>query len=196
MKEKIQSVMSMPVKFSGTEIPGVLEVETGIAGDQRGSFSEAYCRQEWETAGFTETFVQDNLSVSTRGTMRGIHYQLAPYGIGKLVRVPAGSVFDVAVDLREGSPTFGKWVSRVLSAENRLALWIPVGFGHGMLALEDDTLLWYKCTAGYVPEAERVMYYNDAEIGIEWPIEPTVISSRDAAAPGLQEAEYNFTFEG
>lgn len=187
--------MSMPVKFSETEIPDVIEVETGIAGDQRGSFSEAYCKPVWETAGFAETFIQDNLSVSVRGTMRGLHYQLAPYGIGKLVRVLAGSVFDVAVDLRRGSPTFGKWVGRVLSAENRLALWTPVGFGHGMLALEDDTLVWYKCTGRYVPEAERALNYKDAEIGIEWPFEPTVVSARDMAAPGLHEAEYNFMFE-
>ena len=185
----------MPVKFRETEIPDVLEVETGVAGDRRGSFSEAYCKEAWEAAGFAETFVQDNLSVSARGTMRGIHYQLAPYGIGKLVRVLSGSVFDAAVDLRRGSPTFGKWVSRVLSAENRVGLWIPVGFGHGMMALEDDTLVWYKCTAGYVPEAERALNYKDDEIGIEWPFEPTVVSARDMAAPGLHDAECNFVFE-
>ena len=187
--------MPMPVKFSETEIPGVLVLEHDVAADDRGFVTELYSREVWDRAGLEETFVQDNLSASDRGTVRGLHYQLNPYGIGKLVRVLTGSVFDVAVDLRRGSPTFGKWVGRTLTAENRLALWVPVGFAHGMLALEDQTLVLYKFTAPYTPEAERAVSYKDPEIGIEWPIEPTLVSEKDAAAPGLRDAEYNFTFE-
>jgi len=188
--------MPMAVKFVETEIPDVLVVETGIARDSRGFFSEAYSAKVWREAGFQETFVQDNLSMSARGTLRGLHYQLNPHGTGKLVRVVAGSVFDVAVDLRRGSPTFCKWIGVTLSAENSLVLWIPVGFAHGFMALEDDTVVWYKCSNVHVPEAERSISYRDPEIGIEWPFEPTLVSEKDAAAPSLKEAEYNFTFDG
>jgi dTDP-4-dehydrorhamnose 3,5-epimerase len=187
--------MPMPVKFTETEIPGILVVETGVARDDRGFLTEVYSEKVWEKAGFNEPFVQDNLSMSARGTVRGMHYQLNPYGMGKLVRVVSGSVFDVAVDLREGSPTFGRWIGRTLSAENGLALWVPIGFAHGFIALEDNALVLYKCTGVHTPEAERSLSYRDPEVGIEWPIEPTIITNRDAEAPGLREAEYNFTFD-
>ncbi len=187
--------MPVPVKFIETELPGVLEVEVPRYGDDRGFFSEVHSQKNWEAAGFTGTFVQDNLSQSDRGTLRGMHYQLDPHGMGKLVRVLSGSVFDVAVDLRIGSPTFGRWVGSTLSAENHLALWVPAGFAHGFLALEDKSLVYYKCTGHYAPESERVVSFNDPEIGIEWPFEPTIIGPRDVDAPMLKEADHNFVFE-
>ncbi len=187
--------MPMKVTFVETELPGVLEVHTQIARDARGFFTEAYSKSAWEDAGFQEDFIQDNLSHSAKGTLRGLHYQLDPHGIGKLVRVLSGSIYDVAVDLRKGSPTFGKWVGRELSAENRMALWVPVGFAHGFLALEDNSLVLYKCTGSHAPAAERSLLYHDGSVGIEWPLEPSIVSEKDAVAPTLAEAEYNFTFE-
>lgn len=187
--------MPVSAKLVATEIPDVLVVETPVFSDNRGFLLEAYSERAWKEAGVHEKFVQDNLSLSAKGTLRGMHYQINPHGMGKLVRVISGSIFDVAVDLREGSPTFGKWVGRTLSDENRLALWLPVGFAHGFVALEDDTYVWYKCTELYTPEAERSLSHADPEVGIEWPVKPTLISDKDAAAPSLREAEYNFTLD-
>lgn len=188
--------MPMPVEFEPTEIPDVLVVRTGVFRDNRGFFSETYSEPIWRDAGFTETFLQDNLSGSAKGTLRGMHYQMDPHGMGKFVRAITGGVFDVAVDLRQGSPTFGKWVGRELSAENGLALWVPIGFAHGFVAMEDNTLVYYKCSGVHTPEVERAVNYKDPEVGIEWPLEPTIISEKDAAAPGLQDAEYNFVYSG
>jgi dTDP-4-dehydrorhamnose 3,5-epimerase len=185
----------MSVEFTKTEIPDVLEVKTGQFDDNRGFFTETYSLPMWAAEGFSGTFVQDNLSRSCKGTLRGMHYQLSTHGMGKLVRVVTGSVFDVAVDLRVGSPTFGQSVGRTLSAENGLALWVPVGFGHGFLALEDETNVWYKCTGAHAPEAERSLRYNDPAIAVEWPIEPSVISGKDADAPLLADADYDFVYE-
>ena len=187
--------MPMPVSFAETEIPDVKEVHVGLHGDPRGFFSETYSRKMWQQQGFDETFVQDNLSLSCKGTLRGLHYQIEPHGMGKLVRALRGAIFDVAVDLRKGSPTFGKWVARTLSAENNLALWVPAGFAHGLLALEDDTLVYYKCTEMHTPKCERALSYRDPAIGIEWPFEPTEITEKDANAPLLADAEYNFAYE-
>lgn len=184
--------MPMPVKITPTEIDGVLAVQTGVARDHRGFFSETYSKEMFAAAGFGETFVQDNLSESKKGTLRGLHYQLEPKGMGKFVRVIRGAVFDVAVDLRRGSPSFGKWVGRTLSAENGLCLWVPVGFAHGFLALADETLVLYKCTAIHAPEAERAVNYADPAIGILWPAAPTLVTDKDAGAPLLEGAEYNF----
>jgi dTDP-4-dehydrorhamnose 3,5-epimerase len=186
--------MPMPLKITPLEIPDVLVVETGMIRDDRGFFAETYSAKVLESHGFTETFKQDNLSSSRKGTLRGLHYQLEPHGMGKLVRVLSGSAFDVAVDIRRGSPTFGKWVSRILTLENREALWVPAGFAHGFLALEDATLLFYKCTTTHTPEAERAIHYADPDIGIKWPIEPTLVAPKDAAAPSLEKAEYNFVY--
>jgi len=187
--------MPMPVEFKKTEIPDVLEINTGIFEDDRGFFTETYSLPVWKKEGFLGSFVQDNLSRSTKGTLRGMHYQLSTRGMGKLVRVVQGSVFDVAVDLRKGSPTFGRWVGRTLSGENGVALWVPVGFAHGFVALEDDTFVWYKCTGVHAPEAERSLYFKDSRVAIAWPFEPTVISEKDAEAPRLENAEYDFVYE-
>lgn len=186
----------MPVKTTPTEIPDVLVVECGVVRDERGFFSETHSAPMFAEAGIRETFVQDNLSGSRRGTLRGLHYQLSSRGMGKLVRAVRGGVFDVAVDLRRGSPWFGKWVGRTLTAESGLALWVPVGFAHGFLALEDETVVLYKCTNTHAPEAERALHYSDPTVGIDWPFAPTVVSQKDAAAPLLPAAEYDFVHEG
>lgn len=186
--------MPMPVEFRKTEIDGVLEVVTKFIADARGFFSELYNEDMWRDAGFSAQFVQDNLSLSRRGTLRGMHYQIEPRGMGKLVRTITGSVFDVAVDLRRGSPSFGRWIGRELSAANGLALWIPAGFAHGFVALEDDSLVLYKCTETHAPEAERAVSYKDPEIAINWPLAPTLITPKDEAAPLLRDAEYNFVY--
>lgn len=184
----------MPVTIRTTEIEGVLEIATGVARDGRGFFSEAYSKTVWNDAGFDEEFVQDNISLSARGTLRGLHYQIEPHAMGKLVRTVAGSVFDVGVDLRRGSPTFGKWIGRTLTADDGLTLYFPGGFAHGFVALEDATLVYYKCTAMHTPQAERVIRYTDPAIGIDWPLEPTIVSEKDAAAPLLADAEHNFAY--
>ncbi|MFA6241871.1 MAG: dTDP-4-dehydrorhamnose 3,5-epimerase [Candidatus Hydrogenedentales bacterium] len=182
----------MAIAVTKTEIPGVLLVESPVFRDERGFFTEVHSDREWKKAGLDVRFVQDNVSLSSKGTMRGLHYQLEPKGQGKLVRVLCGAVFDVAVDLRRGSPTFGKWVGRTLSGENCLAMWIPVGFAHGFVALEERTLVYYKCTEFWTPELERSLAHDDPTVGVSWPIAPSSISPKDAQAPKLDLAEYNF----
>ncbi|MBI4556440.1 MAG: dTDP-4-dehydrorhamnose 3,5-epimerase [Candidatus Hydrogenedentes bacterium] len=184
----------MPITVRETALKDVLRVETGIFRDERGFFTEAYSQQAFEDQGIVAPFVQDSLSESARGTVRGLHYQIEPHGMGKLVRVLAGSVYDVAVDLRRGSPTFGQWLGEVLSAENRHALWIPSGFAHGFLALEDQTLVLYKCTTFHTPDAERAIHYQDPTLAVTWPFKPSLVSKKDAAAPNLDRAEHNFTY--
>jgi len=184
--------MPMPITIETTEIESVLVVHTGLFEDDRGFFSESYSQPMWRQAGFEAVFVQDNLSKSRRGTLRGMHYQLEPHGMGKLVRCVQGAIFDVAVDLRKESPTYAKWIGRELSAQNNLSLWVPAGFAHGFVALRDETLVHYKCTAMHHPEAERALSFKDPTIAIEWPLEPTVISQKDADAPRLGDAEMNF----
>ena len=188
--------MAMPIDIVPTRIPDVLLITGMAVPDDRGFFSEVYSQEVWDAAGIEAGFVQDNLSCSSRGTLRGMHYQIEPSPMGKFVRVLTGSVYDVAVDLREGSPTFGQWVGETLSAENRRGLWIPAGFAHGFLALEDETQVLYKCTNFYTPEAERSLHYADPAIGIDWPAKAEHISEKDADAPALDNAEYNFVYTG
>lgn len=185
----------MPVKVVPTVIDGVVVVESPVFGDERGYFTEVFVESKFAEAGLPTTFVQDNLSKSSKGTLRGMHYQIEPNAQGKLVYALAGAVFDVAVDLRKGSPTFGKWVSQELRGGSGVALWIPAGFAHGFIALEDDSLLFYKCTGPWDRHAERSLAYNDPTVGIEWPIEPTTISPKDSQAPALDQAEYNFRYD-
>jgi dTDP-4-dehydrorhamnose 3,5-epimerase len=186
--------MPMPITVRETELPGVLELEVAIARDDRGYFTEIHSEVEFAKAGLKLGFRQDNVSLSARGTLRGMHYQLEPHGMGKLVRTLRGAIFDVAVDLRQGSPTFGKWVGRELTAANGRALWVPVGFAHGFLALEDETLVLYKCTSVHTPAAERSLSYRDGAVGINWPLEPIRISPKDLEAPPLAQAEHNFVY--
>jgi dTDP-4-dehydrorhamnose 3,5-epimerase len=184
----------MPVKVVPTEIPEVLIIESPVYRDDRGYFTEVFACKNWADAGLPTEFAQDNLSKSCRGTLRGMHFQIEPYGQGKLVHALAGAVYDVAVDLRVGSPTYGKWVGKELRGGSGVAMWIPAGFAHGFVALEDDSLLFYKCSTAWVKDAERSVAYNDPAIGIEWPIPVTVISPKDEEAPLLAAAECNFTF--
>ncbi|GMW00588.1 MAG: dTDP-4-dehydrorhamnose 3,5-epimerase [Candidatus Hydrogenedentota bacterium] len=186
--------MSMPVKFISTEIPAVLEVHCGVAGDDRGFFSEIYSEKTWTEVGYAMRFVQDNISQSVKGTLRGLHYQNKPHAQGKLIRVMRGSIYDVAVDIRKGSPTFGKWVGREMSAKNKMAMWVPEGFAHGFIALEDETLIMYKCTDFYAPQSQHTILWNDPKVNIQWPMEPLVLSEKDAVAPVLDEADYNFVY--
>lgn len=172
-----------------------MEVRSNLFRDDRGYFTELYNTSTWEFPGTPPVFVQDNMSCSKRGTMRGLHYQINPNGQGKLVRVVTGSIFDVAVDIRCDSPTFGKWVGRTLAEDNGVALWIPAGFAHGFLALEDQTRVIYKCDNPWAPESERSILFSDEAIGIEWPINATIVNQKDADAPPLDKAEYNFRYE-
>lgn len=152
-------------------IPDVILIEPRVFGDDRGFFFESYNRQAFrEATGIDPDFVQDNHSRSTQGVLRGLHYQLPPKAQGKLVRVVAGEVFDVAVDIRKGSPTFGRWVGEVLSAENKRQMWIPPGFAHGFLALSETAEFLYKTTDYYSPAHERCIRWDDPAIGIDWPL--------------------------
>jgi dTDP-4-dehydrorhamnose 3,5-epimerase len=173
-----------------TELEGPVLIEPEVHGDDRGFFLESWNERRFAEAGIEARFVQDNHSRSARGVLRGIHYQLArPQG--KLVRVSSGAAFDVAVDLRRSSPQFGKWTGVELTAANKRMLWIPPGFGHGFLALEEGTDFLYKCTDFYLPSDERGVAWNDPAIGIDWPLEDIapIVSERDSAAPSLADAE-------
>lgn len=172
-----------------TAIPDVKLIEPTVTGDSRGFFMESWNAAAFAAAGLDHAFVQDNHSRSGRGVLRGLHYQ-GRRPQGKLVRVTAGAVFDVAVDLRRASPTFGRWVGHELSARNRIMMWIPEGFAHGFLALEDATDLLYKCTDFYAPQDEGAIRWDDAAIGIDWPLGDLVpqLSDRDRGAPSLADA--------
>lgn len=175
-------------------IADVVLMEPRAFADERGLFFESFNAAAFAAAtGVSRLFVQDNHSVSRRGVVRGLHYQLPPFAQGKLVRVVAGAVFDVAVDVRRGSPTFGRWVGEMLSAENRRQLWIPEGFAHGFMALEDETQFLYKTTAPYNRDSERAIMWNDPAIAIDWPrnFDP-IVSERDMRAPVLANAREMF----
>jgi dTDP-4-dehydrorhamnose 3,5-epimerase len=184
----------MPFQFHRLELPGVILVEAQQFGDNRGFFLETFKRSAFAAAGITEAFVQDNYSRSARGVLRGLHYQTHPAAQGKLVRVVRGEVFDVAVDIRRGSPTFGQWVGRRLSEEQFQMLYIPPGFAHGFCALSAQADLSYKVTAEYAREQERGIVWNDPEIGIAWPIAEPVLSAKDAELPLLRDADINFAY--
>lgn len=179
------------MKFVEAGLPGVIRVESVVHGDERGYFMETWQASRFAENGIEVAFVQDNFSQSSKGTLRGLHYQVEK-AQGKLVRVVQGEVFDVAVDLRKSSPHYGQWVGEVLSAENKHQLWVPPGFGHGFLVLSDTAEFEYKCTDYYAPEFERAIRWDDPDIGIEWPLidgEQPMLSSKDAAAPFFKEAE-------
>ena len=156
------------MKFIPTPIEGLLEVHPTVFGDERGYFMESYNKRVWEQAGLTVDFVQDNESLSSRGVLRGLHFQSPPRAQGKFVTVGAGAVYDVAVDLRVGSPTYGRTFGVVLTAAAKNGLWIPAGFAHGFLTLEDQTVFRYKCTDTYAPETEGCVAWNDPHLSIDW----------------------------
>lgn len=179
------------MQASALEIAGLHVFEPRVFADERGAFFESFNATRFrEATGLDVEFVQDNHSTSRKGVVRGLHYQLEPHAQGKLVRVVCGAAFDVAVDIRPGSPTFGKWAGVELSAGNRRQFWIPAGFAHGFLALEDDTQFLYKTTDFWNAASERAIRWNDPEIGIAWPLTtPPILSDKDAAAPGIATAE-------
>lgn len=173
------------MKVSETDLPGVLIFEPDVFGDARGFFFEAYNQVRYEEHGLPP-FVQDNLSRSEKGVLRGMHFQ-HPNPQGKLVSVLEGEVYDVAVDVRVGSPSFGRWVGAYLSAENKRQLYVPEGFAHGFLVTGETALFFYKCTAYYSPETERSLLWNDPEIGIDWPSAGPTLSSKDRAGIPLAQ---------
>jgi len=172
------------VKVTRADIPEVCVIDPRVFGDQRGFFLETWSASRYAEAGIPGAFVQDNLSRSAKGVLRGLHLQ-HPMGQGKLVYVLQGEVFDVAVDVRAGSPTFGRWVGYTLSADNKRQLYIPPGFAHGFCVTSESALFAYKCTELYHPEHELGIAWDDADIGITWPVEEPVLSGKDRAYPRL-----------
>jgi dTDP-4-dehydrorhamnose 3,5-epimerase len=184
----------MPFTFKKLDIPEVILIEPKVFPDDRGFFFEAYKRADFQAHGIAVDFVQDNFSQSSKGVLRGMHYQKNPKAQGKLVSVVRGSVLDAVVDIRKGSPTYGKWVSAILSDKNHHMLWVPPGFAHGVLILEDNTQLMYKVSDYYSPEHDRNIRFDDPAIGIQWEIENPLLSEKDNKAPLLKNADNNFEY--
>ena len=180
------------MKIIKTKIAGLVLVQPDVFTDERGYFFESFQKNKFMDLGIDADFVQDNESMSMKGVLRGLHFQVPPYAQGKLVRVVSGSVLDVAVDLRKSSGTYGKWESVVLSAENKLMLWIPEGFAHGFLVLEDHTIFQYKCTNYYNRESERGIIWNDSDLKIDWGHSNPLVSEKDLK--GLLFRDFNSPF--
>jgi len=177
----------MPPKFIETDLPGVIIIESEVYTDSRGHFMETFHQKKYADFGISRPFVQDNYSHSRKGTLRGLHYQLKnPQG--KLVYVTTGSIYDVAVDIRRGSPTFGRWAGINLSSENRRQLFIPEGFAHGFCVLSDTADFFYKCTDFYVPGDDHGILWSDPEIGIDWPVQDPILSEKDKRLMTLAES--------
>lgn len=186
----------MSFQFARLEIPEIVMIEPKVFQDERGFFMETYRYSDFANFGIKKSFVQDNHSRSERGVLRGLHYQNPPKAQGKLVRAVAGEVLDVAVDIRQGSRTYGRWVGAMLSEENKRMLYIPEGFAHGFLALSNVAEVLYKTTDEYAPESEAGIIWNDPKIGINWPIEHPTLAPKDARWPALSEAVNGFVQEG
>lgn len=178
------------------KIPTILKdlflIQPDVFPDARGYFFESYQKEKFLKLGIDAEFVQDNESMSQKGVLRGLHYQKPPYAQGKLVRVVKGAVLDVAVDIRKGSPTYGHWIAEVISAENKLMVWIPIGFAHGFLTLEDDTIFQYKCTNYYNKESEGGIIWNDPDLNINWGIREPLVSGKDLQGVMFGEMESPF----
>ncbi len=185
------------MKVTETKLKGVYVVEPQVFGDARGWFTESWSEKKLAEAGIKADFVQDNHSFSAqKGTLRGLHYQLNPMCQAKMLRCTRGKIFDVAVDIRKGSPQYGQWIGVELSAENHKQLFIPRGFAHGFITLTDDVEVQYKADNYYAPECDGNIRWDDPDIGVEWPIEPVILSDKDKAAPLLKErTELNFIYE-
>lgn len=170
------------MEFEKTTIEDLLIIKPRVFSDERGYFYESYNKAVFKKNGLDLNFIQDNQSLSQKGVLRGLHFQTPPFEQGKLVRVIQGSVLDVAVDIRTNSPTYGKYESVILSAENKTQFWIPPGFAHGFLTLEDDTIFCYKCTGPYSKESEGAILWNDPQLNIEWSMDTPLVSAKDKAA--------------
>ena len=188
------------MQVTETKLKGVYVVEPQVFGDARGWFMESWSKRKLQAAGIDVEFVQDNQSYSAeKGTLRGLHYQLNPMCQAKLLRATRGTIFDVAVDIRKGSPQYGEWVGVELSAENKKQLFIPRGFAHGFITLTDDVEVQYKADNYYAPECDGNIRWDDPDIAVAWPIAPTILSAKDEQAPTLREraaASLNFVYEG
>lgn len=182
----------MPFIFKRLEIPAVILIEPRVFADGRGFFMETYKAPDFASAGIDLRFVQENQSRSSKGVLRGLHYQNPPFAQGKLVRTIKGEVFDVAVDIRNGSPTRGKWVSTVLSEKNKNMLYVPAGFAHGFCVLSRIAEVVYKTTDVYSAESEAGIIWNDEDLNIEWPIKQPVLSEKDSKWPALRKADIRF----
>ena len=184
------------MKVISTPLKGVLLIEPSVFEDKRGFFMETYQQKKYMDSGIEPVFVQDNLSFSVRGTLRGLHYQL-PHAQAKLVQVIKGEIFDVTVDIRRDSPTFGKWTGVHLSGENRRQLYIPEGFAHGFCVLSETAIFMYKCSDFYSPDSERGILWSDPDIGVDWPVENPVLSEKDRNYDYLKDVppEYLPTYE-
>ncbi len=184
----------MPFEFVPLQIPGLILVKPQVLGDNRGFFFELYKHSEFIRAGIREHLVQDNYSRSSKGVLRGLHYQKIPKAQGKLVTCMKGSIYDVAVDIRRGSPQFGKWVGVELSEENRQIVYIPpAGFAHGFQVVSEAAEVLYKCTEEYSPGDDRGIIWNDPDINIAWPLQLPILSGKDKVHPRLRDADINFT---
>lgn len=178
----------MPFHFHRQAIPDIILIEPGVFPDGRGFFMETYKLSDFKAVGITEHFIQDNHSASGKGVLRGLHYQIEPMAQAKLIRCIRGSIFDVVVDIRPDSRTFGQWVGMDLSADNRRELYIPTGFAHGFMVLSESTEIVYKCTCEYSPLHERGIIWNDPDIGIKWPLATPMLSEKDIHYPRLKDA--------
>jgi len=187
----------MPFIFQHlVDIPEIVLIEPRRFDDRRGFFMETYKHSDFLQNGISEHFVQDNYSRSSRNVLRGLHYQRKPHAQGKLVQCIKGSIFDVAVDIRKGSPTFMQWVSAELSEQNNRMFYIPPGFAHGFLVLSDISDVIYKCTREYSPENDRGIVWNDPDIRIQWPVQEPVLSEKDSKHPLLRDIDNNFQYPG
>jgi len=185
----------MPFRFIPWEIPGLILVEPQVFGDDRGFFTETYKASDFAAHGIPGPFVQENYSHSVQGVLRGLHFQKAPAAQGKLVSVICGEIFDVAVDIRQGSPTYGQWAGVTLSAENHRLLYVPVGFAHGFCVLSAEADVVYRVTAEYAPQYDRGIRWDLPALGIAWPVSAPLLSLKDARLPLLAEADHNFTYQ-
>ena len=183
------------MKISKTEITGLLIIEPDIFTDDRGYFFESYSKQRYNDFGIEEDFVQDNYSKSKKGTVRGLHYQVGDKAQGKLCQVIEGEVLDVAVDIRFGSPTFGKYFSIILNSEKKTQLWIPTGFAHGFSVLSDEAIFAYKCSNYYSKIHERSILYNDIDLNIDWKVETPIVSEKDLKAPKFKDIEKDYFYK-
>lgn len=184
----------MPFKFEVLDCPGLIVIQPEVFPDDRGFMLETYARVPFEAHGIPDAFVLDLHSRSPRGVLRGLHYQKDPEAQGKLVRVVRGKVFNVAADIRRGSPTYGQWRGVEVSDENHRMLWIPPGFANGYCVLSDEADYVYKTTAGYAPELYRGIVWNDSALGIQWPVADPILAPRDAEFPSLEEADNNYRY--
>lgn len=184
----------MPFFFKQLAIPDVLFIESRVFSDARGFFAEIYKYPDFSQCGITKHIAQINYSKSEKNVLRGLHYQKNPMAQGKIMRVISGEIFDVAVDIRQGSPYYGKWVGETLSSENMRMLYIPEGFAHGFCVLSDKAEIIYQCTHTYSPENERGIIWNDPDLNIQWPMKNPLLSEKDARFPSLKKADNNFIY--